>query len=292
MSAFTQAETCEMWLQAGVARHRGGPILAFAKGFYGGVLLSLGGIVALIIGGGESALTATYPGLNKLITATVFPIGLIMIVLLGADLVTSNMAIMAMAAVKRRVPIYSYPMNIAIVFFGNLFGSLWTAGIFGYYSGIFTGPYAAWAITFATGKVVPPTWGMVLVRGFACNFLVCVAVFLATMSKDVLSKIVSIELPIFLFVACGYDHVVANMLFIPLGLMLQAPTLSVGLYISKSLIPSFIGNLFGATFLAIPLLYFYCFNDAVDLEMGVISSEKDSSMKKGGGSSRVDSAED
>lgn len=99
---------------------------------------------------------------------------------------TSNMALMGMAAFKKKVPLYSYPMNITIVFFGtfltpqnpiadcrltrflgNLFGSLFVAGIFGFYSGLFTGPYKAWAIAFATTKIVPPTWANILVRGMA-----------------------------------------------------------------------------------------------------------------------------
>jgi formate/nitrite transporter FocA (FNT family) len=65
-----------------------------------------------------------------------------MIILTGSTLVTGEMCLFSMAVMKRRIPIWSLPYNIVVAFFGNLFGSLWVAGIFGYYSGIFSGPYA------------------------------------------------------------------------------------------------------------------------------------------------------
>lgn len=91
---------------------------------------------------------------------------------------------------KRRVPFWSLPYNVGVSFVGNLFGSLWVAGIFGYYSGIFSGTYAQWPVTFAVAKVVTPTWGNILVRGYGCNFLVCMAVWQSTQAQDSFGKIV------------------------------------------------------------------------------------------------------
>ncbi|KAK4700935.1 hypothetical protein P7C70_g5303, partial [Phenoliferia sp. Uapishka_3] len=92
--------------------------------------------------------------------------------------------------------------------------------------------------------------------------LVSIAVWQGTMAKEVVSKVFAIHLPIWLFVACGFDHVIANMLFIPLALMLHSP-LGVGYYIWKSMIPSFIGNVLGAVIMVIPLLYVHGADDPV-----------------------------
>lgn len=92
------------------------------------------------------------------------------------------MMTMTMALAKRRIPWYHVPLNWTIVFFGNLAGALFWDGILVYLSGIFTQPYAAYAITFATTKVVTPSWGQILARGVGCNFLVCLAIWQASAS--------------------------------------------------------------------------------------------------------------
>lgn len=78
---------------------------------------------------------------------------MIAIVLTGSTLVTADMAVYTMAIMRGKLPIWALPYNVAITFFGNLAGSLWVAGIIGYYSGIFVGDFKTWAITFATAKV-------------------------------------------------------------------------------------------------------------------------------------------
>lgn len=88
-------------------------------------------------------------------------------------------------------------------------------------------------IAFVTKKQIVPDFHQVFLRGIGCNWLVCLACYLAYMSKDATSKIISMWWPIFGFVSLGLDHVVANMFFIPLGLFLHTPGLSVALYIWK-----------------------------------------------------------
>ncbi|ORY78904.1 putative formate/nitrite transporter [Leucosporidium creatinivorum] len=256
LEAHTPQRTTELWLAAAEKKHAEGWMLAFPKAVMGGILLSFGAMVSLMVGGGSHGLATDNPGLNKLITAAIFPIGLIMIILTGSELVTSNMAVFVVSTLRRRTPWWSYPANILPVFLGNLAGSLIVAGLFAKSSGIFDAdPYRSYVITFATNKL-HPNWGQIFVKGIACNFLVCVAVFQATAARDLISKVVAAELPVFVFVCLGYDHVVANMLFIPLGLMLGADFGS-GYYIYKSMIPAFLGNAVGAALLAMPLTLFF-----------------------------------
>ncbi|KAL8276218.1 hypothetical protein RQP46_011379 [Phenoliferia psychrophenolica] len=251
---WTPSQTNEIWLHAGSKRYEAGALKALARAFVGGVLLSLGGIFSLLLGGGEVALSATYPGVGKVFSAMVFPFGLIMISLNGADLATSNMAIFAMTVIKGRTPWWSYPQAMAYSMIGNLAGSLVTAGAIGVGTGILSSdPYRSYVIHAAVLKCVTPTWSEILLRAVACNFLVCVAVWQGTMATDVVSKIVAIYFPVFTFVACGFDHVIANMLSIPLAMMLGGD-IKVGYYIWKSMIPGFLGNCIGGLILVLPLV--------------------------------------
>lgn len=113
------------------------------------------------------------------------------------------------------------------------------AGVFG------TDPYKAEAIAFATKKQITPEWHQIFLRGIGCNWLVCLACYLGMQGRDLASKVMGIWWPIFAFVSLGLDHVVANMFFIPLGIWVKTPGLTVGLYIWKGIIPAGLGNIVG-----------------------------------------------
>lgn len=111
--------------------------------------------------------------------------------------------------------------------------------------------------TQADGKVSAINFREVFLRGIGCNYAVVAAVFLSTLAKDVVSKVVISYLPIFFFVSAGYEHVVANMFLIPEGLMTKKANFGVGEYIWKSIIASFLGNVVGAALLVLPLVYIH-----------------------------------
>jgi formate/nitrite transporter len=108
-----------------------------------------------------------------------------------------------------------------------------------------TDPFKSAVQTFASKKQVTPDFHMVLLRGIGCNWLVCLACFFGMQGRDLASKIMGIWWPIFAFVSLGFDHVVANMTFIPLGIFVGTPGITVGLYIWKGIIPTLIGNILG-----------------------------------------------
>jgi formate/nitrite transporter len=133
-----------------------------------------------------------------------------------------------------------------LTFLGNLAGSLFMVAIILGYGDIFsTAPYSTEVINFATKKQVTPEWQMIFLRGIGCNWLVCLACFFGIQGRDLASKVIGIWWPIFAFVSLGFDHVVANMTFIPMAIWLNAPGISVGLYIWKGIIPVLIGNILG-----------------------------------------------
>lgn len=148
-------------------------------------------------------------------------------------------------------------MHWTVTFFGNLAGSLFVMGLIIGYGGVFdSAAYKAEVIKFATTKAVTPEWHMVFLRGIGANWLVCLACFLALSARELFSKVVAIWWPVFAFVCLGFDHVVANMFFIPAAIFQGAPGISVGYYIWKSMIPALIGNIIGGG-LFVGVMYWY-----------------------------------
>lgn len=251
------AEVAVNLIQEAVTRHNTRYEQTFCKAVLAGVMLSFGGLFDFIITGGSPSLAASDPGIVKVLGGFVFPVGLVMIVLQGFDLLTSNIMIFPMAVLNGALPWWSIPVNWIIVTFGNLAGSLFFAAILAKYDGLVVDdPYATYIRNFAVTKAVTPAWYQILLRGIGCNWLVCIAVWQATGARDTISKIIAIWFPIWVFVACGFDHVVANMFSLPLGIMLHAD-LTAAYYIKKSLIASYIGNIIGGLLVGIPAVYFY-----------------------------------
>ncbi|KAF8558040.1 putative formate/nitrite transporter [Imleria badia] len=256
-STLKPAETAVALIETAVEKHNTRWDRTFFKAVLAGIMLSFGGLFDIIISGGSAGISATNPGLVKVLGGFVFPVGLVMIVLQGLDLLTSNLMIFPMAAIKGAIPWWGVPVNWIIVTFGNLVGSLFFAAILAKYDGLATeAPYLGYIQNFAISKAVTPGWYQILLRGIGCNWLVCIAIWQSTAASDTLSKIVATWFPIWVFVACGFDHVIANMFSLPLSIMLHAD-LTTAYYIKKSLIASYIGNIIGALFVGLPAVYFY-----------------------------------
>jgi len=258
-SPLSPNEVAAALVESGIAKHRTRVDVLFLEAVLAGIMLSFGGLLSQIAGGLASAGQATrsIPALANLISSFVFPVGLVMTVLQGRELLTSNMMVFPMALIKRTIPWWSLPFNWLIVFLGNVVGSLFLAAILVKYGGeISTEPYLSYVRTYALHKTVTPEWHEIFLRGIVCNWLVCIAVWQGLGAKGTISKILIIWFPTWLFAACDYDHVVANMFSIPLGILFHAGApLTPGYYIWKSLIPSFLGNLVGALLVALPATY-------------------------------------
>ncbi|THH28615.1 hypothetical protein EUX98_g5571 [Antrodiella citrinella] len=236
-STLRPNEVAIRMVEAGVVKHRTRADKIFFKApppqFLAGIMLSFGGLLSEVIQAGSGGINTDNPGLVKVMGGFVFPVGLVMIVLQGQELLTSNMMIHPIAVLKGAIPWWSLPLNWLIVTFGNLVGSLFFAAILVKYSGIISAaPYPAFVQTFALHKARDPEWHQIFLRGIGCNLLVSVAVWQAMGARDTISKIFAIWIPIWIFVACGFDHVVANMFSVPLGIMMGAD-LSTAAYIRK-----------------------------------------------------------
>lgn len=152
-----------------------------------------------------------------------------------------------------------------ITFWGNLAGSLFVVSLILGYGDVFKlAAYKTEIIKFATTKQVTPEWHSIFLRAVGANWLVCLACYLGTSGREYFSKIVGIWWPTFAFVSLGFDHVVANMTFIPMAIWLGAPEITVGLYIWKGIIPALIGNIFGGA-LFVGAYYWYQYLQGADM---------------------------
>lgn len=187
------------WIESGPKKHNMPLGIRFTKAFLAGIFLSMGGTLVNVLSA-DPWLSTNAPGLLKIIQGAAFPIGLIMIVIFQADLVTSQMAIMIMATVKRKVPIWAFLVDWTLVFIGNLAGALAYAGLIVHYGGIYTEAMDMGAAAAADGKVSAVNFREIFLRGIGCNFSVVAAVFMASLAKDIISKIFAAYIPIFFFV--------------------------------------------------------------------------------------------
>jgi formate/nitrite transporter len=198
------------------------------RGFMAGAYIAMGAALATVCSTGAADFLG--PGVGKLILGGVFPVGLIIIVLTGAELFTGDAMLAPMAAFIHRVSWASVIKLWVLVYIGNLIGSIVFAYImangpltnFSATGAATVNAFGLTAVNIALGKVAyAGTMGQwsLLLKGIACNWLVNLAILLGICADDAIGKIVGIWFPIMAFVSTGFEHCVANMYFIPAGLL-------------------------------------------------------------------------
>ena len=189
-------------------------------------------------------LSAPAPGLQRLLSGLVFPLGLMLVVFAGAELFTGNNAVLIPGALGRRYGWRKVLLNWMLVYAGNFVGSLFFACFLVKLPGMLSAE--AWrsaAVGIAEAKVSMP-WLTVFLRGVGANWLVCLAVWLGLSANDVAGRLLGLFFPIMCFVAIGYEHSVANMFFIPLGMM-HGASVTVSDFLLANLVPATLGNIAG-----------------------------------------------
>lgn len=219
-------------------------ILAVAAGAY----ISLGALLSIVIGLGMPELSANNPGVQRLLSGLTFPIGLFLIVILGGELFTGNNALMVPGLVTKRYGIGDVILNWTLVWTFNFIGALAFIGIFVVGGEMLqTGPWDTAVASIATAKV-SMGWWTVFFKALGANWCVCLAVWLALTGKTLLEKALGCWLPVMAFVALGFEHCIANMFFIPAG-MIAGADVTVGQMFVANLIPATLGNILGGALL-------------------------------------------
>lgn len=226
----------------------------FVLALFGGAFIAIGAVLATTVGTNG----AEFPyGLNALLKGLIFTVGLILVIVAGAELFTGN-NLMLIAVLNKKITLGKMLRNWGVVYIGNLIGSLIVALIM-VMSKQYTfagGAIGKTALTIADTKSGLEFWSA-LGLGIMCNILVCLAVWMTFSARTTAGKILAIIPPISAFVAAGFEHSVANMYFIPVGLFIKAfnpefaaqagefTNLSWANFFVKNLLPVTIGNIIG-----------------------------------------------
>jgi len=224
IDALLPAEIAEKAEQIGVQKTRLDTITLLVLAMLGGAFIALGAMFATtVLAGAEGHLPF---GVARLIAGLVFCLGLILVVVGGAELFTGN-TLMVIACVSQCVRLSEMLRAWLIVYVGNFIGSVATAGLV-FLSGQYLtgkGSVGRVALDIALGKVLLP-FERALFLGVLCNVLVCLAVWLSYGARTTSDKVLAVLFPVSAFVVAGFEHSVANMYLIPLGLFIKdwAPT--------------------------------------------------------------------
>ena len=255
IDALLPAEMATRAEYVGVRKAEAPAWTMFTLAVMAGAFIALGAVFATNTAAGSSALPF---GLAKLLTGLVFCLGLILVVVGGAELFTGNNLIV-MAWASGKVTGRALLRNWVIVYAGNFVGSFGTA-LLVFWSKQYTfggGAVGETALKIAAGKAGLEFF-QALALGVLCNTLVCLAVWLTFSARSTIDKIASIIFPITAFVAAGFEHSVANMYFVPYGLLIKAldpafvaekgldlANLTWGNFLVNNLLPVTIGNILG-----------------------------------------------
>lgn len=213
-----------------------------------GAFIALGGALAVYAGSGTSGVQ------SALIKGAVFPLGLILVVICGAELFTGNCLLIA-PLINKDIKLLPALKNWGLAYLGNFIGAVLIA-VLVVYSHTYNAEIAAACVSTAAAKC-NAGFGYTLLKGILCNMLVCLAVWAAMASKNAGGKILAVYLPVFAFVVCGFEHSIANMYYITSGLMasaeygIAAAGLNFGNGLLYSLLPSTLGNIIGGGLIAI-----------------------------------------
>jgi len=240
MNYFTPAEIVEIAKEKGVEKANSSPKKLLVLSFLGGMYIALGFLAYVRVAG---TMPAEWGSFSSFLGACVFPIGLIAVLLEGGELITGNMMVMPIALARKAITPKGLIYNWALVTLGNLLGAVATAYFFGHVVGLTEGAFLEKTIAIATAKVSQDFFPS-LVSGVGCNIFVCMGVWLCFGAKDFTGKILGIWFPVMVFVAIGFQHVVANMFIVPAALFSGASALTWSRF-WLSCIPVYIGNVIG-----------------------------------------------
>lgn len=245
--------------EVGVAKANAPVLATLGLGILGGAFISLGALFYVVIVTPGSGSPAPF-GLIRLAGGVAFSLGLVLILVGGAELFTGNNLI-AMAWAAGRIRTRQLLENWGWVYLGNLIGAIGTVALtlLARTGGLAEGDVGQTAMDIARNKasLSPAT---ALARGILCNALVCLAVWLCMGARGVADKILAIVFPISAFVACGFEHSIANMYFLPLGMTLamgSSAPIEVTDALSNLLFVT-IGNILGGTML-VALIYWFIY---------------------------------
>jgi formate/nitrite transporter len=258
-------EIAEEAVRSGVTKARTSWDKTLVASFLAGSYISFGALVAVTISSGmDPEIWGTLP---TLFTGLAFTLGLVLVLIAGSSLLTGNMLLVPLSAMDRRISLPEVARNLGLVLLGNVAGALFVAFFLAIETGVIGSvgaePGSTAALTYerlagiAEKKALDESSYQVFLRALGANWLVCLAVWMAIAADSVGSKILAMLFPVMAFVAMGFDHVVANMFFLPAAIFAGMPGLGWDDVLRNWSI-AFLGNLVGgAVFVGSTYWYLY-----------------------------------
>lgn len=242
MAFFEPNEIAKKTVEQGVKKANLRLSSQLLLGFLAGAFIALGFLLDIrVTAGMPDNIWGAFPAF---IGAAVFPVGLILCVICGAELLTGNLMSVSMAWFDKKISFGKLIYNWFWILIGNFIGSLFVAYFFGHVVGLTEAtPFLEKTIAIAQGKTTPTFWPA-FVSAIGCNWLVCLGVWISYGADDIIGKIFGIWFPIMAFVAIGFQHVVANMFVIPAAIF--AGHMTWGAYFAN-FVPVLLGNIVGGS---------------------------------------------
>ncbi len=235
----------EAYLNTAKGKIAAKPLKTFILATLAGIFISLASVLSVVV----STSIDSY-SVAKILSALVFPVGLILVILMKTELFTGN-SLLVIPLVNKDIKCKELLKNWLIVYLGNLFGALLISLLI-----INTPLKEVISASFIkiTNTKISLNLASAIILGILCNFLVCLAVFLSSNAKSITEKVIVIFLPIFTFVALSFEHSVANMSYLSLGYLLDN-SIKISDILLKNLIPVTIGNIIGGSLLGLTIHY-------------------------------------
>jgi len=231
--------------------------------FLAGAYIAFGALVAITVSSGLDP--ETWGTLPTLFMGAAFTLGLVLVLIAGSDLATGNMMLVPLSAMRGKISGADVARNLTLVLIGNLIGAVFVAYFLAVQTGVIgdAGSSGSPGLTYerlaaiSEGKATGESHWQVFLRGVGCNWLVCLAVWMSLASRNVAGKVLVIFFPIMAFVAMGFDHVVANMFFLPAAIFAGVPDIGWDDVLLNWLFAG-LGNLVGAV-VFVATSYWYLF---------------------------------
>lgn len=251
-----QKRQLEIALKVGSAKANRPLGRLFVLSILAGAFIALGGVLSLILGSGFAGATSVNPSLGRLLSGLAFPVGLFMIVMTGADLFTGNNALLMPGALRGDTSIVKVAANWLMVWAGNFIGALLLTYFLIFQAGLVDNePYRSAIIGIAQTKTSLPA-GVILLRGIGANWCVCLAVWFGLTADNIAHKALACWIPVAVFVILGFEHCIANMFYIPCGMMCGAEVRLIDF--GYNLLWSTLGNIVGGALL-VGMLFYYLY---------------------------------
>ncbi|MFB5674804.1 formate/nitrite transporter family protein [Paenibacillus terreus] len=239
MATYKPKQIAELTVETGVHKAHNPWQTAVILGFLAGAFIALGFLLDIRV---IASAPAEWGSIANFIGAAVFPVGLVLVLLGGGELLTGNMMAVPLARMAGRITTGEVIRNLVLITLGNFAGALFVAYFFGHVVGLTaSGPYLDKVVEMAGHKIHDSLWQSYL-SGIGCNWLVALAVWLSYGSDSMSGKIMGIWFPTMAFVAIGFQHVVANMFLIPAAIFAGHFT---WLDYLRNFVPVWLGNLTG-----------------------------------------------